>query len=375
MSLSSVCPLESCTGCYACFNICPTKAINIEEDEFGNVYPVIDDKKCIKCNLCKKTCPSLSERIEYMYPKKCFAAYSQSNEINISSSSGGIAYELGKYFILNNGVYYGVSSFLKNNEIGFERISKIEDLHKTQGSKYVHAYVRDIYKHIKEDLDKNIMVLFIATPCQIAGLKCYLKKEYDNLYVVDIICHGVPSQKLLREEIGTDFDYISFRQGKKFNLIAKNKNKIVYEKNKYSSIYFYLFLKGITYRENCYNCKYARNERVGDITLGDFWGLDDNEIKSNYGTSIILTNTKKGEKLINSISEKCNIKEKSIIEGLKNNPQLNYPTYKTKQHNEFLKKYRKSSLKGTMKIYKLNDYMDIINGNIKDKIKKIIFKG
>ena len=372
MKPSRVCPLNKCTGCFACFNICPSNAISFEEDKYGNVHPIIDIDKCTGCNLCRNTCPALSKNLKFKYPRKCYAAYSKSVGINIKSSSGGVANELGKYIISNNGIYYGVSSYLNNNEIVFERISKTSELEKVQGSKYVHALVRDTYKKIKQDLEAKKEVLFIGSPCQIAGLKCYLKKEYSNLYTVDLICHGVPSQKLLKEEIGTDFDYVSFRQGNRFNLIAKNNGTTVYEKNKYSSIYYNLFLKGIIYRENCYTCKYARNERIGDITIGDFWRLKDEKIKSKHGTSIVLLNTQKGEDLFNKIN--INKKEEIIELGLKNNPQLNYPTKKTIQHDEFLEQYINKSLKQCKKIYSIRDHLYIIKGNIKEKIKKAIQK-
>lgn len=375
MKSTKICDLNNCTGCYACYNICPVNAIELTEDKFGNVYPKIDIEKCIGCNMCRNICPSISNKIEYKFPLKCYAAHSKKGEVNYNSSSGGIAYELGKYIISNKGVYYGVSSFCEKEEIVFERISNIENIKRTQGSKYVHAHIKDTYKKIKVDLEANLDVLFIATPCQISGLKSFLKKDYNNLYTVDIVCHGVPSQKLLKEEIKKDFDHISFREGRKFNLVAKKDNEIVYNKDKFSSNYYYLFLKGSIYRENCYTCKYARNERIADITIGDFWGLEDKEIESKNGTSIVLINTDKGEQLFKNIKS-IKYKEENIISGFKNNPQLNYPTKKSNQYELFLKYYNGNFIETCKKIYLKSDYIIIFKGKFKEKIKnnKIVKK-
>lgn len=370
MKTDIICQKKDCTGCYACYNACPVGAIKLEEDKYGNVYPKINLDKCIGCDKCRKTCPSLKTNLNLKYPLKCYAAYSKEPDINYNSSSGGIAYELGRYIIEHGGVYYAVSSYCDNRYIGFERIDSVDKLTRVQGSKYVHAYIKDTYKNIEKDLKDNKKVLFIATPCQVSGLKAYLNKDYNNLLLVDIVCHGVPSQKLLKQEINKKFDYVSFRQGMRFDLIAKNKKKIVYKKNRYTSKYYYLYYKGIINRECCYNCKYARNERVSDITIGDFWGLNDGNFKSKYGTSVVLINTYKGE-IIDKI-DRIIYKEKAVLDGMKHNSQLNKPINRTKEVEIFRKEYKDNLVDVSKRIYTNKDYKNIYVGTLKESIKKII---
>lgn len=368
-----ICDKNKCYGCFSCFNICPKQAISMVEDKFGYIYPEIDAAKCINCNLCKKVCPSINEST-FSYPQKCYASYSKDTNVNAISSSGGIAYELYKYIINNNGICYGVSNYLKNNAISFIQVEKIEDLKNIQGSKYVHAYVNDIFKKVEKYLKDDKLVLFIGTPCQVDGLKMFLRKDYQNLFLIDIICHGVPSQKFLKNEINTEFNQVSFRYKNKFRLIAKKMNNTVYSKNQYKSYYYNSFLKGITYRENCYTCKYAQNKRVSDVTIGDFWGLKDSTKQSPNGTSVILINTNKGENLINNINN-IRIFEEKVENSFKENPQLNYPTNRTEKVEIFKYNYKENNFKQAVKkTYKFEDYYKIEIGNLKENIKKMIKK-
>lgn len=364
-----ICEKNKCYGCFACYNICPKNAIKMIEDEYGYIYPQIDKKICVNCGLCKKVCPAISkEQIEFQYPKKAMAAFSKNVQINKTSSSGGVAYEMYKYIINNNGICYGVSSKTNNSNITFIRVDNKEDLEKLQGSKYTHAYINDEMKSIKKDILEGKNVLFIGTPCQIAGLKKFLGREYDNLICVDIICHGVPSQKLLKEEIQVEFDEIKFRGENGFRLIAKKDKKEVYSKSKNVSYYYIAFLNGINYRENCYSCEFAQNSRISDLTIGDFWGLKDKKIINKNGISLILINSEKGQKFIEKI-DNISVFEENIESALKSNEQLNEPTTKTKKTEIFRKQYINKGLKKTIsKVLRKK----IIIGKIKEYIKRII---
>lgn len=355
-----ICDKDKCTGCFACYNICPKNAIKMVEDEYGYIYPVIDDKLCVNCKLCQKNCPSLN-KVNLEYPIKCYASRVINEDILKKSTSGGIATLLSKKMIENGGIVYG-AAYVGNCEVNHIRVDNIDELHKLQGSKYVHSYIKDTFRLVKKDLiDKN-NVLFIGTPCQIAGLKKYLINEYENLYTVDIICHGVPSQEFLKNEVrrinnnSIDIDRVNFRDKvyDDFTFSLEKNNKVDYSEKWTQNPYFYTFMEAITYRENCYNCLYARPERVSDITIGDFWGLGKNSKFYNSkekGVSILLPVTQKGVYLIQIIKDEIELEERTIEEAINGNGQLREHSKKGKsvdkfkdlyiKNNDFYKTYRK----------------------------------
>lgn len=299
-----ICKTEDCTGCFACVNVCPKNCISMVENEIGHIYPKINDEQCIECGICNRTCPN-NNIVDFKTPKTVYAAWTLDNKDHESCTSGGIGTFLSRNIINENGVVYGCSSDI-TGEIQHIRVENIEDLENLKGSKYVQSYVNDTYAKAKNDLKCGKYVLFIGTPCQIAGLYCFLGKEkYDNLITVDLICHGVPPQKLLFDHIlgkaGRKEKLISFRQKEGFNLKVFDRNKVDYFANEYDDLYFLGFSSGIFYRESCYNCKYAKAERCSDITIGDFWGLG-KEIpfkhKTENGVSVVLVNNNQGEQII-----------------------------------------------------------------------------
>ena len=374
-----ICPKEKCTGCFACHNICPKNAINMVEDEFGYIYPIIDDKKCINCNLCKKVCPSLNP-IKAIYPQKCYAMYAKDKKIRDESTSGGAATIFSTYIIKNGGVVYGAT--YSKGIINHLRIDNLRDLTKLKGSKYVHSYILDTYKEAKKDLTNNKKVLFIGTPCQIAGLKRYLMKDYDNLYLIDIICHGVPSQKYLKDEIGGNNEKISFRSKEGYVLKLYRDSKLIKSERIDKSPYYSSFMDGMIFRENCYNCFYAKPERISDITIGDFWGLGKDSKLYDYdnsGVSVILPITDKGVNLFEECCDKMIYEERKIEEAINGNTQLRHAIIKPKNYYKFQKIYLKSDFltayKKTNKIkilknkFKNNKYIYGIYKKIKDMTK------
>lgn len=364
-----ICEKKKCTGCSACLNICPKNAIKMIPDDYGNIYPTIDKAKCINCNLCKTVCPQINN-INLEKPKKCFAASNSSKSKRSKSSSGGIASILYEFIISVGGVGYGVSSNLSEG-LCFKRIESIKEIDDLKGSKYVHCYVNDIYKKVKKDLNNQEKVLFIGTPCQIAGLKKFLMKEYENLITVDIICHGVPSQKFLIDELKYNninpkkVTKISFRNNNKYIircLDSENKEEKIKE-----SLYLNEFLKCNIMRENCYSCQYANINRCSDITIGDFWGLHkDSKLykEKESGVSVVLINTPKGSEIINKIKLNCILEERSIKEAQNGNNQLRRPGNITKGHKIYLENYaNKGYAKTKIKLEK--------NKTIKEKLKEI----
>lgn len=354
-----ICEKNICTGCEACKCICPKSAIKMEEDEYGNIYPKINDKKCIHCGLCKKVCPQLKENIELKTPIRALAMYAKNNQKRGESTSGGVATMLYEKILKDNGVVYGISNvFGKIDNLHFIKIENAKDLYKVKGSKYVHCYTDGIFLDIRQDLNNNRKVLFIGTPCQVSGLKSFLMKDYDNLITTDIICHGVPSRKLLSDQINllkisiNEVDQISFRDEKGYNFKIKKYDNRVIQKNESEVPYYRNFLQGNIYRENCYSCRYARKERISDITIGDFWGLShdskiyDNELK---GISLVMPITEKGNELVNSILVDCEYDERTIDEACAKNGQLNHPSAKTDKYDIYIENYPKLGFEKTMK--------------------------
>ena len=189
---------KECVGCAACENVCPRNAINMVEDEEGFVYPKINNKFCISCGLCENVCPMLNEKKESEILPKAYAAYNINEEIRIKSSSGGIFTEIAKSIIEKNGIIFS-AIFDKEFNVLHEEITNEKDLEKARGSKYIQSLIGDCYKKAKQYLENGKYVLFTGTPCQIEGLYSFLKKDYENLYTQDLICHGVPSKILWKK--------------------------------------------------------------------------------------------------------------------------------------------------------------------------------
>lgn len=369
-----ICEKTKCTGCFACYNICPQNCIEMQEDEMGCIYPIINQEKCVKCGLCKKICPQLCNT-EMRKPQKAYAMYNKDEEIRKKSTSGGAATTFYMHILNKNGVVYGCSN-IENNEIHFIRIDNIDELDKLKGSKYVHSYINNAFKLVEKDLKDNKQVLFIGTPCQVDGLKKFLRKEYDNLILIDIICHGVPSQKLLNDEIKTkkinNVSRVSFRgnDGFKMKIYSSDGNVIENEINE--SPYYFGFMQAVFYRENCYTCKYATSNRVSDMTIGDFWGLSENSKmynSRNDGVSVLLPITEKGQKLIDECKKKMVLEERPIQEAINGNNQLMKPVEIHSKTEKFKKVYQK---KGYLKACNVFMWKNKVKQRIKNN--KTIYK-
>lgn len=301
--------INKCTGCMACSNACPRNCINsVEKDGF--IYPEVG-KDCIKCGLCVKSCPELNH-LKLNKPIKSLLAFSEDAKA-IYSSSGGIFYELGKTILEKyNGVVVG-AAFLDNSKCVHKCIKKVEELILLQSSKYVQSDIGDSYSKTKELLEKKRIVLFAGTPCQISGLKKFLNRDYNNLFTIDIFCHGVPSPYFFQKHLfnytnGDMINNISFRNKNNINKssyeLCIKTNKKTIKKSFKDDVYYNLFMKGDSCRLSCYNCIYTDINRIGDISIGDC----DSKIyyKDFYPDktkSSLLINTEKGILLFNDIKE------------------------------------------------------------------------
>lgn len=350
-----ICKKELCSGCYACYNICPKNAIYMKEDPFGFKYPFIDKSKCINCGLCRKVCQSLN-KLEYNEVKECYAAYSKDEKIHSNSTSGGIATILSKEIIKKDGIVFGVTYDVKNKAFNHKRCTSFDDLKDIQGSKYVQSDMNNTYNLVREDLLNKRIVLFIGTPCQISGLKLFLAKEYDNLYLIDLVCHGVSSKKILDSEIGfKDYSKIRFRFNNKYQILAKSNNRY-YQADLKNSPYLRFFLNSYSLRESCTNCFYSKSDRVSDITIGDFWGLDkisDFGNDRNKGVSLVLINTQKGKNTFNEICKNIEFEKHDYkIARIKNQP-LNRSIQNRTKLTIFRISYKIIGLRNTYKLFKI----------------------
>lgn len=375
-----ICNKKDCTGCGLCAARCPKQCIEMKPGFLGHLYPEIDQDKCIDCKLCQKGCPSLQD-IESSYPKKAFAAWSKDEEDYVTSTSGGAASVMSQYVISKGGVVYGCS-VLPNIQIAHIRVDNLEALHLLKGSKYVQSQIKGIIPQLRKDVKDGLTVLFIGTPCQVAAIKQLYKTIPDNLYLVDIICHGTPSNKFLKDYIQKDLKIdaarvtnVKFRLPDAFSLCVFDKDKLLYKSNnlwthRYEDLYYNTFIDGFTYRDSCFSCHYAKPERISDITIGDFWGLgnevSDKEIPEHKnGVSCVLPITEKGMLLVEAIRHSLNIYERPVSEAINGNDQLRHPKSKDWRISMFQKIKNLTGLKAAY-------YIMVADKITKYKLRKII---
>lgn len=326
---------DYCTGCRACEQLCAKNAISMVPDKEGFLTAQIDADKCVDCGLCQKRCPQ-NQVIGKNAPKKVIAVRLKDEDVLYRSASGGAFAGIAKAWIEDGGIVAGVTY---DGEWNAHHVfaTTLEELKAIQSSKYVQADTSQSFSEVKRLLTEGKKVLFSGTACQIGGLKAFLKKDYDNLLTMDLICHGVSSPLLFRKYIewlgdkcGSPIKEYDFRDKKGgWGLGYKYKYKYKY---KYGSCsidpYYSRFLAGDTYREACYQCKYCTPERVGDITIGDYWGIEKEHPKffSTKGVSCVLVNTDKGINAWNSSASLFYTLESEFERVARHNGNLLHPT-------------------------------------------------
>lgn len=309
----------NCSGCMACMEICPQKAIIMEPDAFGFLYPTILQKKCINCNLCLKVCPFNTEydKSQNLNKPICYGARNKVLDEIKTSRSGGVFVSISKWALEKKGIVYGAGYDNRFN-VKHIRVDNIKDLSLLKGSKYVQSNLQYIYPLVETDLKKNLIVVFSGTPCQTAALHSYLSFKHipqDNLYLIDVVCHGVPSTYIWRDY----FHYIeskyknkivgvNFRDKSIFGWAWHEESFMFANKPKiYRNSYTSLFYTHLSIRYSCFNCKFANIQRPSDISLADFWEwkkcLPEAFHTDNLGISQILLNTNKGVFLFNEIKK------------------------------------------------------------------------
>ncbi len=341
-----------CCGCTACASVCPKQCITMQEDEEGFLYPVVNASLCIDCNLCQKVCPEL-HHMNVRMPLHVYAAKHKDEQVRLASSSGGIFTLLAEKIIDEGGVVFG-ARFDAIWEVVHDYTETKEGLAVFRGSKYVQSRLEDCYYKVKSFLQQGRKVMFSGTPCQIAGLKNYLRKDDDNLLTVDVVCHGVPSPKVWRMYLNEiiarkskknsvlshhsngkvkiqSIDFRSKSSGwKRYSFaltlseaVADGKqNTVLLSSVFYENPYMQAFLSDLSLRPSCYACPVKAGKSRSDITIADFWGIEDvlPEFDDDIGTSLVLTFSEKGLQVLGCL--KCDKSEVAYVVALKQNPSM-----------------------------------------------------
>ena len=359
-----------CCGCSACFNICTKQAINMEYDSEGFSYSVVDNSKCIKCGLCLKVCPIINNKKE----NKVLEVYGTKNknvDEQLKSSSGGMFSIFAKYVLDNNGIVFG-AAFDNNWKVVHKYIDKKEDLDSLRRSKYVQSDINITYKYAKQFLEQDKLVLFTGTPCQIAGLKSFLQKDYENLIAIDIICFQVASplvwERFLKENFNiNDIKEIDFRDKfygwDKSIMSLSLKNNIRYPKlpliysllsqrikmllssTNYALSYRKGCLSGLFSRPACHNCSF-KGDRNSDFTIGDLWGINNilPEMYDKKGVSVLTINSQKGKEIFEKVKNNIEYEQINYDDMIKYNPAFVSSAPAHPNREEFFKRYKNESL-------------------------------
>lgn len=325
---------NDCMGCYACYNICPTKCISMETDEEGFWYPKVDTSKCVECGACQRVCPIINGIEKTKNKVQAFGVINNESFVRENSSSGGIFSLIAETVLQKEGVVFG-AAFDENYLVSHQEIRTLDELWKIRGSKYLQSRIGDTYEQAKKLLEAGTLVLFSGTPCQIEGLRRYLRKEYTNLIAIDIACHGVPSPKIWEtylkeriEESGSKVKSVMFRckeTGWKHYSV-----RICFENGKeYCNIfesdpYMLSFLLNYSLRPSCGTCHFKGIHRASDITLADFWGIENilPEFDDDKGTSLVLVHSLKGRECLEEIKERIRIEDVDINQAILENKAI-----------------------------------------------------
>lgn len=351
---------SQCCGCTACHHVCPKSCITMQYDDEGFAYPVIDKDVCIDCHACERVCPMANPEHQGSASPETYATILRDINQRRTSSSGGAFCAVADLVFKKGGIVVG-STMDKDLQVHHISISSAADLHLLKGSKYVQSRLDHVFKIIKQELQAGRWCYFVGTGCQVAGLKAFLHRDYPNLITSDLVCHGVPSQKLLNEHIA----YLQERYHHKVTTYEFRDNsswsvceKVGFEGRKplingdYKlSPYLYSFIHAMTYRPSCYVCPFAAIPRQGDITLADCWGARHfiDNMQTKFGVSLVLTNTDKGRQIWQEARQSCEWKMVNITDCIAFNGNLVHATHKPHQRDHVYQDIEKRGYKAVAK--------------------------
>lgn len=341
---------STCCGCSACAQACPKGCITMQADGEGFLYPVIDENTCIACGACEHVCPIKNTSPEPTGEPDAYAAYSKNTEQRLESSSGGVFSLLAEEILQNSGVVFGAAMSEDCRKAQHIAVERQEDLWKLRGSKYLQSEIGSTYRQAENALKQGRRVLFSGTPCEIEGLHRYLRREYENLLCVDLICHGVPSAKLWEK-------YVSYRENcagaaaqrtffrhkkygwKTYAVLFEFANNTAYEQVLSKDLFMQMFLQNLCLRPSCYACAFKKKNRVSDITLADFWGCDSvcPELDDDKGLSLVLIHSKTGVDIWKGIKDAVDSRAVNLNDALKGNIAYTRSCAMPPQRNLFMK--------------------------------------
>ena len=386
------CDREDCCGCGVCSNVCAFGAIEMSTDERGFYVPKVDMDKCRNCGRCSKVCPGCSTRPVEEYEKKVYAVWTRNDAIRKTSTSGGLFWELASSIVNQGGEVWGVA-FDETLTPRHVCVRDATELKRLQGSKYLQSYAADCYPAIKEALNAGRQVFFTGTPCQCSALRNYLGKDYDNLVMMDFVCHGTPSLELFQSYLRTyvspkyNSDVVSAKFRVKLTGWSGSGNEIkladgsTYQADFFHDPYLIAFTRNYSLNNTCYHCRYANLNRVADLTVSDYWGYVSRRFKyrnTNRGISMAMVNTERGERFLAGVLTNCVYTTTSLREGVEGNPCLSRSFKPAKKRDEFWAAYlesgknfgaiaarffppRKKSFKGKISVW-INAHMWLLPG-------------
>ncbi len=372
---------EMCCGCTACVNSCPQHCIEMKADAEGFAYPKVDTEKCIQCGLCTKACPMTKEKDENSSQTKAFAIYAKEDEIREKSSSGGVFSLMAKEILSEGGCVFGCTfdSKFRAKHIMIEDASMLKCL---QGSKYVQSDLSDSYKKVKSLLEDGRKVLFAGTSCQTEGLRTFLSKSYDTLFMVDIVCHGAPSPKVWEQYMKYQEEVhqaaicdVSFRDKKNgwkdYRIKLGFENGKTYLSRSWDDSYMKMFIKNYISRPSCYSCKFRTWHRDSDITLGDFWGIEHvlPEWNDDKGISLVMVHSKKGAAMLQRLSGKVEQREVCKEDAVKENQSVIAPNVVPKERAKFFECFAAKGYSIAMQRYAKDGFFFKVKNALKRLIK------
>lgn len=374
---------DECTGCGACANCCTHGAINMCPDEEGFLIPDINANCCVECHLCEKSCPVLKNKSNTNLERpRAFAVWSVPDRT--VSSSGGAFSAFARLILSKGGVVFG-AAFDENLYCKHKEVNTVDGLDALRGSKYVQSDIGDTFKRVRELLQQDKYVLYCGTPCQIAGLRSFLRKKFDKLLTLDVVCHGVPSNEIFQSYLSKfstryagkgKVDGFEFRQrngwGKAPSVSFDGKFTPIYDVD---NLYMSAFDKNTIFRKSCYTCLFAKLPRVGDCSIADFWGIGRHGIpfKQNVlkGVSLVLANNVHGLNFLKDLkTDDVFIEERNLDEALIDNHNISHPSVLPEQRNDIIGAF----LDPAMPLNAIDKHYKLVDRSLKGTVKKYALK-
>ena len=369
---------ENCTGCGACVQRCPKQCISWATKEFDFRYPRVDEATCINCGLCEKVCP-IDKELKVPTAQKAYAAVHKDSSVLEKSTSGGAFTALADTIFSQGGVVYG-AAMLNDMQVKHIRTENRTAFAELRSSKYLQSDTGTTYQMVEQDLKQGKVVLYSGTPCQIDGLKCFLRKEYENLYTADIVCHGVGSQayfdrymEFAKERYGKikalrfrSKEYAGWSCGGVVVVVGTSNSEKKIPYRDFDNYYYSYFLSGDIYRKCCYSCKYANTKRVGDFSLGDYWGEEalNLPLQTENGCSLLLVNNERAKKLLETVVDLDKV-ETTIEQAAHCNKQLNEPSRLPESRQKRIEEYVSMNGQQIQKMYLKTHRKTVVKGKMK----------